>query len=83
MSVKVFFVDALSGVEFARTVVAAEELPETFALSTTLHIDDEDWTVVAAEPAGRGEIERAGRLRLTVRKQPAGPLRSSGDTAIG
>ena len=69
MSIEVVFVDAASGAEFARTVSTAQELPETFALSTTVQIDEAEWQVVAAQPVRRGEIERAGRLRLTVRRR--------------
>lgn len=69
MSIEVTFVDAASGEEFARTVLDPEQLPETFAIETTLHIGDDPWQVVASEPVSRGAIVREGRLRLTLRRQ--------------
>jgi hypothetical protein len=69
MGIEIVFIDEASGAEVARTVLEPEELPETFAISTTVRLGDEDWTVAAAEPVTRGEIERAGGLRLTVRKR--------------
>jgi hypothetical protein len=69
MSIEVVFLDAASGSELARTVVAPQELPETFAISTTVQIDETEWKVVSAEPVRRAEIERIGRLRLTVRRR--------------
>jgi hypothetical protein len=69
MGIDVAFIDEASGSEFARTVLEPEQLPETFAITTTMQLGGEDWDVVAAEPTARGAIERAGRLRLTVRKR--------------
>lgn len=69
MGIEMAFIDEASGSEFARTVLPPDQLPETFEISTTVRVGEEDWTVVAAEPAVRGEIVRAGRLRLVLRKQ--------------
>jgi hypothetical protein len=69
MGIEITFVDDASGTVVARTVVEAGQLPETFAITTTVQLDDEDWEVVAAEPVTRGEIERAGRVRVAVLKR--------------
>jgi hypothetical protein len=61
-------IDAANKVQFAQTELELDQLPETFALETTLNLGDDSWRVVAAQPVTRGEVERAGRLRLTVRK---------------
>jgi hypothetical protein len=69
MGIEIAFVDGASGATVARSVVEPEQLPETFAISTTVRLGDADWRVVAADPLTRGEIERAGHVRVTVRKQ--------------
>lgn len=69
MGIEITFVDDASGAVVAQTAAQPDQLPETFAITTTVQLDDEDWSVVAAEPVTRGEIERAGCLRLTVRKK--------------
>ena len=61
-------IDAANKVQFAQTELELDQLPETFALEATLNLGDDSWRVVAAQPVTRGEVERAGRLRLTVRK---------------
>jgi hypothetical protein len=72
MGIEILFIDEASELEIARTILDPEQLPETFAISTTLTLGDGDWTVVAADPVTRSEIERAGRVRLTLRrKHPA------------
>lgn len=68
MAIEIAFVDEASGAEFARTILDPEQLPETFAIRTTITLGDEDWIVTAAEPVTRGEIVRAGRVGLVVRK---------------
>jgi len=43
-------------------------LPEAFAVATTLHLGDRDWSVERAEPATRAEYVAARRLRLVIRE---------------
>lgn len=72
MGIEIVFIDEASELEIARTVLDPEQLPETFALSTTVTLGGEDWTVVAADPVTRSAIERVGQVRLTVKvKRPA------------
>lgn len=61
-------VDAADGNEIGRVVQDPEQLPETFAIATKVRLDEQDWTVVAAEPTTRGEITRAGQVRLVLRR---------------
>ena len=74
MEIELSLVDVATGDEFERTVLESEQLPETFAIATSVRVDEQDWTVVAAEPATRGEIERAGRVRLVLLRR-SGPTR--------
>ena len=69
MGIEIAFIDEASGSEIARTLLDPEQLPETFAISTTLTLGEGEWVVAAAEPVTRSEIERAGRVRLTLRKK--------------
>ena len=66
---EITFIDDASGLVVARTVLEPEQLPETFAISTTITLGDDDWRVVAADPVTRSEIEHVGSVRLTVRKK--------------
>jgi hypothetical protein len=43
-------------------------LPETFELETTLHLGDNEWTVVSAEPRTKREFASSGKLILRLRK---------------
>lgn len=49
-TVKTFFIDGSTGNVIAQADVPIERLPPGFAPATTLHLGDEDWTVVSAEP---------------------------------
>lgn len=67
-TVALTLVDDATGAVFARTDVPPGELPETFAVATTLHLDDGDWSVVHAEPRTRAEYSRTGTLTLRLRR---------------
>lgn len=66
--IRVLFVDADTQVPIAGSELAAEELPETFAVATTVHIRDEQYEVVHAEPATRAAIVARGSVRIALRK---------------
>ena len=66
--IKIEFVDADTGNVFAISELPPEDLPETFAVDTTMHLGDEDWTVVSAEPMPATEFRKSGELRLVLRK---------------
>ncbi|MQA95292.1 MAG: hypothetical protein GEV11_11835 [Streptosporangiales bacterium] len=67
--IRVVFVDAATGVEFARSDVPLAQLPDTFAPATTLHLGEDAWTVVASAPASKPEFARSGRLVLTLSRE--------------
>jgi hypothetical protein len=45
-----------------------DQLPETFAVATTMHLRGDDWHVEHAEPMTRDEYLATGRLRIVLRK---------------
>jgi hypothetical protein len=66
--VEVTFVDAASGAVIAGSKMEPEQLPETFLVDTTLHLGDEDWTVLRADPPTRAEFSKTRRLVLTLQR---------------
>ncbi|MBN9388633.1 MAG: hypothetical protein J0I20_11315 [Chloroflexi bacterium] len=67
-TVRVNFIDAVTGETFATSEMPPESLPQTFEIATTLHLGDHDWTVEKAEPATSAEFQKSGFLVLTLRK---------------
>jgi hypothetical protein len=66
--VKVTFIDDATGSAFATTEIPPADLPETFEIATTLHLDDTDWSVIDAAPATREDYSKVGRLTLRLRR---------------
>lgn len=67
-TVHVTLIDAASQQVLGEADLPPEQLPESFALETTLHIGGDDWSVEHAEPMTRAAYVAAGRLRLVIRK---------------
>lgn len=67
-TISVEFIDADTGKTFARSDLPAGQLPESFAVETTLHLGADPWLVERAEPLTAAEFVLAGRLTLTVRR---------------
>jgi len=63
--IHVTFVNAATGEVLGEADLPDEQLPESFAKPTTMHLPDGDWHVERAEPP---EFRVAGSLRLTLRK---------------
>jgi hypothetical protein len=66
--VQVTLIDAATGVAFAKVKMAAADLPKSFEAQTTLHIGEEDWSVVDAQPRRREEYTKRGALTLRLHK---------------
>jgi hypothetical protein len=66
--VRVTFVDASTGEIISESDAAPEQLPESFAPSTTLQFDGQEWQVEDAQPMTRREYAASRRLRLDLRK---------------
>ncbi len=66
--VKVTFIDEATGESFGITQMPTADLPESFELDTTLHLGDEDWSVVDAQPRTRAEYAKSKTLTLRLRR---------------
>ncbi len=45
-----------------------EDLPDTFEVNTTLHLGEDDWSVVHADPLTKADFSRTGKLIIRLRK---------------
>jgi hypothetical protein len=67
-TVVVNLIDDATGAAFAQTQMPAADLPETFAIETTMRWGDVDWSILHAEPQTRLEFSEAGSLTLRLRR---------------
>jgi hypothetical protein len=66
--VKVTFIDDATGESFGVTEMPPADLPESLELDTTLHLGNEDWSVVDAQPKTRAEYAKSKTLTLRLRR---------------
>lgn len=66
--IKVEFFEGKNEEPFVRSNIPVEQLPDTFEINTTMHLGDEDWHVIAAEPAKKEDFKKAGKLKITLAK---------------
>ncbi|MGN6544733.1 MAG: hypothetical protein ACTHK7_06775 [Aureliella sp.] len=66
--VLITFIEDATGAAMGTCKMPPEQLPESFELETTLHLDDAYWSVVHAEPRTRQEYTESGSLTLRLRK---------------
>ena len=67
-TVSVTLIDDAASSTMATVDLPIANLPETFELETTLHLGDNEWTVVSAEPRTKLEFASSGKLILRLRK---------------
>jgi len=67
-TISVTFVDQASGAPIARSDVPVEQLPDTFALHTTLELAGANYEVVKAEPETKAEFARTKQLVVSLRR---------------
>ncbi len=67
-NVSVTFVVDATGQVIATSQMPPENLPDSFELDTTLHLGDENWSVVCATPVTKDEFVESGNLTLRLRK---------------
>jgi hypothetical protein len=65
--VQVTLIDDRSGEVIAKTNLEPSALPASFFESTTMHLGEADWSVVAADPMTRELYEKSQRLVLRLR----------------
>ena len=66
--VNVDFIDADNNKIFAKSKMPIDQLPKSFAIATTMHLNNEDWQVVSATPASYEEIKKSKYLQLVLKK---------------
>ena len=66
--IKVQFIDNLNGQTIGVSEMTADQLPETFSVPTTMHIQDNDWNVEEAIPENSTDIIQSKNLILKLRK---------------
>jgi hypothetical protein len=66
--IRVEFFDVASQKVFAVSEMPPDRLPETFQLNTVMHIGENDWQVIKAEPITAQEFKATGKLRLSLSK---------------
>jgi len=70
-TVQVTFIDVTTGTTIGTSNMPPNQLPETFEVATTMHLDNEDWTVVEAVPKHSKEFIEIGHLSLKLKKVEA------------
>ncbi|MBS1572623.1 MAG: hypothetical protein JST62_09540 [Bacteroidetes bacterium] len=66
--IKVQFIDNLNGQTIGVSEMTADQLPETFSVATTMHIQDTDWTIEEAIPENSVDFIKTKKLVLKMRK---------------
>ena len=62
--IEVRFYEGKNDSPFAASKVPIEQLPDTFEIDTTMHLGDDDWRVLGAEPAEKSKFRKSGKLSL-------------------
>ncbi|MBB6521910.1 hypothetical protein [Pseudoteredinibacter isoporae] len=66
--VEVEFYEGKERTPFAVSNVPIDQLPDTFEIDTVMHLGNEDWIVVTAEPAEKSKFRKIGKLSLYLEK---------------
>ena len=67
--IHVSFVDAKSDQLLGFSDMSLDSLPDNFKIPTTMHIGDEDWTVLCAQPDVKDKFSNTRMLKLYLQKQ--------------
>jgi hypothetical protein len=67
-NVTVTLIDDASGAVFATSTLAPGDLPDSFEIDTPLHLGEDNWSVVHAEPPTKAEFTKTGEVTLRLRK---------------
>ncbi|GAA3566785.1 hypothetical protein [Snuella lapsa] len=66
--IRVQFIDNFNGQTIGVSEMTANQLPETFSVETTMHIQDNDWNVEEAIPVNSADFVKTKSLILKMRK---------------
>jgi hypothetical protein len=66
--VTVTLINDASGSVFASSNMAPDDLPDSFAIDTTLHLGEDNWSVTHADPKTKAEFTKSGKVTLRLRK---------------
>lgn len=66
--IKVQFIDNFNGQTIGVSEMTADQLPETFSVATTMHIQDTNWTIEEAIPENSIDFIKTKNLVLKMRK---------------
>jgi hypothetical protein len=61
-------IDDATGAVFASSKMPPDDLPDSFKVNTSLHLGNDDWSVIQAEPETKAEFTKSGKLTLRLRK---------------
>ncbi len=67
-AIDVRFYEGNSEKPFAQSNIPVEQLPDTFEIDTTMHLGDDDWRVLGAEPPQKTQFKKSGKLSLYLSK---------------
>ena len=67
-TIKVQFIDSSNGSVIGVSEMPPEQLPETFEIQTTMHLNDEDWSIQEAIPANKKDFLQSKNLTLKMSK---------------
>lgn len=65
-TIRVEYVNAANNSALGHCNMPLSRLPETFAIETTLEIQNQKWSVVEAEPVAKADFLKTGQLRLVL-----------------
>lgn len=66
--IRVQFIDNLTGAIIGVSEMLPDQLPETFSVPTTMHIQENEWTVDEAIPENSGDFIKTKQLVLKLRR---------------
>ena len=66
--IKVQFIDNSNGQTIGVSQMKADQVPETFSVPTTMHIQDSEWNVEEANPENSIDFVKTKSLVLKMRK---------------
>lgn len=64
LTITVTFVNQIDQSIIGRSEVSVEQLPETFAINTVIHLGEEEWQILKADPCDKADFIKTQELTL-------------------